>query len=210
VLVLASASPRRSELLQEWGYTFVRVSAPVSEDLPEGILPEDAVKELARRKAFAGYKAWRKRGGDARDLIIGADTLVFLGNQILGKPADEEEAEHMLRALSGRTHKVMTGIALVTGKTMDKSGSNPAGHQEQEVEIDTEVEITTVSFRELSTQEIVEYIATGEPMDKAAAYGIQGGAGKFAEKVDGSLTNVIGLPMERLTARLRERGIVHR
>jgi len=195
VLVLASSSPRRSELLQAWGYSFKLIYAPVSEDLPAAIRPEAGVQELARRKAWAGYEAWQGRNGSAHDLILGADTIVVLDNKILGKPADQKDAEEMLKALSSKTHQVMTAIALV--------GTNA----NEGISIETGLDITTVTFRQLAVQEILDYIATGEPMDKAAAYGIQGGAGKFVSDVNGSLTNVIGLPMELLTARLSERGI---
>ncbi|NLI91982.1 MAG: septum formation protein Maf [Peptococcaceae bacterium] len=196
MLVLASSSPRRSELLQEWGFDFRLVHAPVSEELPEGIIPEEGVQELAKRKAFAGYRAWRNRNGSAHDLILSADTIVVLDQNILGKPSDEKEAEVMLRALSGKTHRVMTAIALAS---LD---------HHQNIIVETEVEISIVSFRELSRLEILNYIASGEPMDKAAAYGIQGEAGKFAVEVKGSFTNVIGLPMELVTAKLKEKGIL--
>jgi septum formation protein len=195
MLILASSSPRRIELLREWGYEFKLVYAPVSEELEEGILPEEGVQELAERKALSGFETWQKQEGLAEDLILGADTIVVLEERILGKPADEEDAEAMLRALSGKTHKVMTAIALV---------SKGEG---QDFRIETDMEITIVSFRELSNREIRDYITTGEPMDKAAAYGIQGGAGKFVRKVSGSLTNVIGLPMELLSAKLEVREV---
>ncbi len=196
MLVLASSSPRRSELLQEWGFDFDLIVAPVSEDLEGKIQPEAGVQELARRKALAGFTAWERQNGLHQDLILSADTIVVLDDKILGKPLDEKDAEVMLRDLSAKTHRVMTAIALAY---RDK---------DQIISIETDVEISAVSFRELSTQEILDYIATGEPMDKAAAYGIQGGAGKFVTKVDGSLTNVIGLPMELLMAKLYERGIL--
>jgi len=195
VLVLASSSPRRSELLREWGYGFTLINAPVSEELADGILPESGVQELSGRKALSGFKAWRNLKGNNSDLILGADTIVVLNGRILGKPVDEKEAEEMLLALSGKTHKVLTAIAL-------------AGlDHDQNVQIQTDYETTGVSFRKLSRTEILDYIATGEPMDKAAAYGIQGEAQKFASKVKGSLTNVIGLPMELLSIKLKEKGI---
>lgn len=192
--MLASSSPRRSELLQEWGYEFELVHAPVSEELEEGVFPEEGVQELARRKALSGIEAWESQEGSGDHLILGADTIVVLNDIILGKPTDEEDAEAMLKALSGRTHKVMTAIALVS-------------RSEEDLRIETDVEITSVSFRDLNLQEIADYIATGEPMDKAAAYAIQGGAGEFALEVNGSMTNVIGLPMELLAAKLEERKI---
>lgn len=195
MLVLASSSPRRSELLREWGYEFKIIQAPVSEDLLEGVLPEVGVQDLAKRKALSGYDVWKSQGGCADDLLLGADTIVVLEDKILGKPTDAQDAMSMLESLSGKTHRVMTAIALVSK------------NDNHDLSIETDVDITTVSFRELSRREIQDYIATGEPMDKAAAYAIQGGAREFASEVNGSLTNVIGLPMELLAKRLEERGI---
>jgi len=195
VLILASASPRRSELLCQWGYAFRQIEAPVDEQLPAGIRPETGVQELARRKALAGYCAWQKQNAANGDLILGADTIVVLQNRILGKPRDAAQAEEMLQALSGNTHQVMTAVALAyAGPSRD-------------IMVETAIETTTVSFRPLSRTEIRAYIATGEPMDKAAAYGIQGGARSFVREVRGSLTNVIGLPMERLAVMLKKWGI---
>lgn len=195
MLILASASPRRRELLEEWGYDFRLVSAPVDEVLPPDVWPETGVQDLARRKALSGFEAWLDLSGSADDLVLGADTLVVLDHIVLGKPADEEEAERMLLNLSGKTHRVMTAIALAA---MDKV---------RQISVETAVEITTVSFRELKVQEIKDYIMTGEPMDKAAAYGIQGGAGGFVTAVSGSWSNVVGLPMELLVRKLEDKGI---
>lgn len=194
MLVLASSSPRRRELLQEWGYDFKLVSTSVSEELEEGIPPAEGVQLLAKRKALSGLELWRETEGSDCDLILGADTIVVIDDMILGKPVDKDDAKKMLRTLSGRVHKVMTGIALVSISVT------------QSLSIDTGVEISTVSFRDLSILEIEEYIATGEPMDKAAAYAIQGGAEEFVIAVSGSLTNVIGLPKELLTAKLEQKG----
>lgn len=196
MIVLASASPRRRELLSEWGYDFRIVDAPIDEFLPEGTHPETGVQDLARRKALSGLEAWRAQGGSAEDLVLGADTIVVLADRIFGKPADESDASKMLHALSGNTHRVMTAVALAA----------MTDHPPQ-IEVETDVAITEVTFRELTSREIAEYIATGEPMDKAAAYGIQGGASKFVIQVCGSLTNVIGLPQELLTKKLENRGI---
>ncbi|NLP43953.1 MAG: septum formation inhibitor Maf [Peptococcaceae bacterium] len=194
MLVLASASPRRRELLRQWGYEFELVNAPVSEDLAEDLSPEEAVQALARRKALTGYKVWNDKGGSPQDLVLAADTIVVLGEKILGKPSDEEDAYTMLKALSGQTHQVMTGIALAT-------------EIENKVQIESAVDVTTVTFRKINEQEIREYIASGEPMDKAAAYAIQGEGGKFVSGLQGSATNVIGLPMELLVARLEQKGV---
>lgn len=194
MLVLASSSPRRKQLLKEWGYSFQLIEAPVSEDLPSNVVPEEGVQELARRKAQAGFASWRALFPKAQDVILGADTIVVLDDHILGKPVDADDAAGMLWALSGRTHLVMTGVALAVPEENDRC------------RIETGVEITSVTFRELSKQEITDYIKTGEPMDKAAGYGIQGQAEKFVESLEGSLTNVIGLPKELVTVKLRDAG----
>lgn len=191
MLVLASASPRRAMLLKEAGFSFQTVKTAVSEELPEGLLPETGVRELAERKARAGLERWLELGGDSRDVVLGADTMVVLGKRILGKPADSEEAEEMLQELSGRAHVVLTGVALVNG-----SGS-----------LKSEVIATSVVFRSISEAEIKDYVSGGEPLDKAGAYGIQGEAKKFVTSIEGSLTNVIGLPMEYLAEQLKAWGI---
>lgn len=187
MLVLASSSPRRGMLLEEGGFSFVRVEADVSEELSQGISPESAVKELALRKAQAGLNHWLKCGGSLEDVILGADTIVVLEDQILGKPRDEKDAEEMLAALSGREHDVYTGVALVNGAGRQECGAVR----------------TAVYFRSLTREEILEYIATGEPEDKAGSYGIQGLGARFVDHYEGSLSNVIGLPMEYVTERLK-------
>ncbi|HWQ42132.1 MAG TPA: Maf family protein [Desulfosporosinus sp.] len=191
MLVLASSSPRRAMLLDEGGYTFKVVKASVSEVLPEGTPPKTGVRQLAVRKAKAGLTHWLELGGDKLDVVLGADTMVVLDAQILGKPTTPADAQDMLQRLSGRTHAVLTGVAL-----MDGSGRLIANVVE-----------TVVRFRQLDYCEVKAYVAGGEPMDKAGAYGIQGGARKFVASIQGSLTNVIGLPMEYLTEQLKAWGI---
>lgn len=178
-------------MLREGGYVFETVKASVSEELTEGIPPECGVKQLAVRKAKAGLIHWLELGGNSLDVVLGADTMVVLDSCILGKPASTVEAEETLRRLSGRTHSVLTGVALISG-----SGKLAA-----------DVVETVVHFRQLGADEIKEYVAGGEPMDKAGAYGIQGEAGKFVTSIQGTLTNVIGLPMEYLSEQLRAWGI---
>jgi len=178
-------------LLNEGGYTFNVVKASVSEELPAGMSPETGVSQLAVRKAKAGLTSWLELGGDKLGVVLGADTMVVLDAQILGKPTTPAVAEEMLRRLSGRTHVVLTGVALVDG-----SGRLVANVVE-----------TVVRFRQLDADEIKAYVASGEPMDKAGAYGIQGEARKFVASIQGSLTNVIGLPMEYLTEQLKVWGI---
>lgn len=191
MLVLASSSPRRAMLLRAGGYPFETVKVSVSEELPEGMVPKTGVRELAVRKAQAGLTRWLELGGNLQDVIIGADTMVVLEANILGKPETWVEAEEMLQSLSGRTHVVLTGVALISG-----SGR-----------LVSDVVETVVRFHQLGMEDIKTYVASGEPMDKAGAYGIQGEAGKFVESFEGSLTNVVGLPMEYLSEQLRVWGM---
>lgn len=171
-LILASASPRRSELLRMLNIPFEIRPADVDERLPDGILPGKAVEALARRKAEASAS------GSASEVILAADTLVAKGDQILGKPVDAQDAVRMLTLLSGAEHQVYSGIALIRG---DKIASA--------------VVCTAVRFRKLTEGEILRYVATGDPLDKAGAYGIQGPAGIFIEAIEGDYYNVVGLPI---------------
>ena len=184
-LVLASASPRRRELMKMLGFTdFQVLPADTDEESPD-MMPGDSVQHIALQKA---RKTAQRCSDDA--LIIAADTLVYLDGKALGKPADEAEAETMLRSLSGVGHSVFTGVALL------QSG--------REV---TFSEMTRVFFRELSDDEIRAYVKTGEPMDKAGAYGAQGLGAVFIERIDGDFFNVMGLPLCRLVTMLRSLGI---
>lgn len=178
-LILASASPRRRELLALTGLSFT-VDAP---DVDEGctLPPREAVKELSRRKALAAAKL------HPGCVILAADTLVSVDEQALGKPQDAEDAFHMLHSLSGRWHQVYTGVTVVSA-----DGT-----------LHCEADVTDVHFEPMSDEAIRRYIATGEPMDKAGAYAVQGIAGLWIDELRGSHTNVIGLPMA-LTRRLLE------
>ena len=183
-VVLASASPRRKALLSKLIPDFEVVPAEVEETLSPGVAPTDGAIMLAYQKAVQVAQAHP----DA--LVIGGDTVVAIrdgaGWTQLGKPTDEGDARVMLRVLAGRTHSVFTGVALVAREIREKF-----------------VVETMVSFRDISDEEIDAYIATGEPMDKAGAYGIQGGAAAFVFDLEGSLSNVIGLPMQELERRLK-------
>lgn len=174
-VVLASASPRRQALLREIVDSFEVLTADVDETPRSGEGPEGLAKRLAISKAEAILPQ------RPRSLVIAGDTVVALPDELLAKPMDATDAERMLRQLSGRTHHVLTGIALFW-----------PGHRE------VLVETTAVTFRSLGEPEIAEYVATGEPMDKAGAYAIQGGAAGFVEGIAGSHSNVVGLPVERL------------
>ena len=181
VLVLASASPRRADLLRQAGIAFEVVAADVDETLHAGETPEDYVRRLASDKAVRVASAYPGRR------VLGADTTVVVDGDVLGKPVSASDATRMLERLSGRSHRVLTGLCLV----------EPGGT------LRTAVAITTVEFLPLDAAQIAAYVASGEPMDKAGAYAIQGGAGQFVRRIDGDLSNVIGLPVQIVTDLLR-------
>ena len=182
-LILASQSPRRKELLGLMGHPFIIRVADIDETMDPTKPPFDEVARVSRLKALGVL-----RGED--DIVVAADTIVVCGDQVLGKPKDEAEAFRMLRLLSGRDHQVMTGMTVLRGKDCVST-----------------TEVTDIHFRQLSDAEILAYIATGEPMDKAGAYGIQGGAALFATHLDGDYYNVMGLPVCRLAMILRGMGL---
>lgn len=189
-LVLASQSPRRRELLTEAGYEFTVSPVKLSENIEENLNPEENASHLATEKAEAclrQYKDLNSRGF----LVLAADTIVALDDQILGKPSSSAEAERFLRLLSGTKHRVITGLALLECGT----SKSWIGH-----------DVTEVQFRTLSEEEIRQYVASGEPMDKAGGYGIQGAAARFVSSTSGSWSNVVGLPLERLERVLVENG----
>ena len=180
-LVLASGSPRRRELLGQMGFSdFEVLPAKGEESAPEGLSPDRLVEQLALQKAREVF-ALR---GDCT--VIGADTVVVLDGKVLGKPADEMDAVRMLTALSGRSHEVYTGMAVLSGD-----------------QLLTHAECTQVEFRAMTRAEIDAYVATGEPMDKAGAYGIQGKACVFIKGIRGDYYNVVGLPVCALHEMLR-------
>lgn len=184
-IVLASASPRRRELLANIGIKdFTVCPAEGEEKAPAGLSPDELVMALSRAKA----EEVAAKHPDA--LIIAADTIVYSDGRVLGKPHDASEASSMLRALSGRTHRVYTGVTLLSGETLL-----------------SEAECTLVRFRPLDDAEINAYIATGEPMDKAGAYGIQGMASLMVEGIEGDYFNVMGLPLCRLGKMLNAIGV---
>jgi septum formation protein len=187
-LILASASPRRRELLAQAGYTFEVHPAHVNEDLRPG---EDAIAyvvRLAREKALSVFtEISSKSSAPPQVVVLGADTTVTLDSHILAKPEDAADAARMLRMLSGRTHRVITGIAIATAKGVEVAA-----------------EVTGVQFRTLSDAEIDAYVATGEHMDKAGAYGIQGLAAKWIPRVEGCYFNVVGLPLALVATMLEQ------
>jgi septum formation protein len=187
-LVLASASPRRAEILRNAGIPFEVCAVALDESRRPGELRADYVRRLALGKARAAAAAQR----DSDDSIfIGADTVVVVGDEILGKPESPDDARRMLRLLSGAVHEVHTGLAVV----------RRPGAMEGLVE-----EVTSVTLAPLSDQDIESYIATGEPFDKAGAYGIQGIGGRYVTRVEGCFFNVMGLPLARLWSVLRDVG----
>lgn len=179
-LILASASPRRQELLRIFGCPFTVRAADIDETMDPGKAPFDEVARVSRQKAQA-----IAAGQD--DVIIAADTIVVCCGKVLGKPRDAQDARRMLSLLSGRDHQVMTGCTVLRG-------SRAA----------TFTEVTDLHFRPLLPQEIRRYILTGEPMDKAGAYGIQGGGALFCQRMEGDYYNVMGLPLCRLGQVLRD------
>lgn len=179
-LILASASPRRQELLRIFGCPFTVRAADIDETMDPDKAPFDEVARVSRQKAQA-----IAAGQD--DVIIAADTIVVCCGKVLGKPRDAEDARRMLSLLSGRDHQVMTGCTVIRGSRAV-----------------TFTEVTDLHFRPLLPQEIRRYILTGEPMDKAGAYGIQGGAALFCQRMEGDYYNVMGLPLCRLGQVLRD------
>ena len=182
-LILASQSPRRRELLGLTGLDFIIRAADIDETMDETKPPEEEVARVSRLKALAVAR-------EPDDVVIAADTIVVCEGKVLGKPRDEADAFRMLSLLSGRNHQVMTGMTVLQGD-----------------EIVTHTEVTRLHFRDLLPGEIRAYIASGEPMDKAGAYGIQGGAALFCTRMEGDYYNVMGLPVCALSVILRTFGL---
>ena len=185
MIVLASASPRRQQLLRNAGIPFEVQPADVDETPLAGEPAQKCAERLAREKAL---KVWRDRAGA---VVLGADTVVVVDEAILGKPADAKDAARMLRMLSGREHRVITGICLV--RSAARAGADD--WEAETAEIRTAAETTLVTMSALSDEEIREYVATGEPMDKAGAYAIQGMASRWIPRIEGDYSNVVGLPI---------------
>jgi len=198
-LILASASPRRAEILRDAGFEFeVRPSA-VDEAVRRRESPIAHVERLAREKACAAAS-----GTAGPAVVIGADTVVVMGREILGKPASRDDARRMLRLLSGRTHRVLTGVAVLRLKSGERLTN---GGEPRRGALRSDVEATHVTFAPLSKKEFEAYVASGEPDDKAGAYAIQGRGGRFVTRIEGCYFNVVGLPLARLCRMLLEMGI---
>lgn len=184
--ILASASPRRKELLERTGLTFTVIPSHLPETIHESE-PSAIVMELARQKAM---DVW-KNHADMDDVVIGADTIVVYRDEILGKPADESEALDMLSMLADRTHQVYTGVSIIQG-----------------AKINTFYECTQVTFYPIYREDLLRYIATGDSMDKAGAYGIQGDFSIHVKSIQGEYNNVVGLPIGRLYQELKNFALV--
>ena len=195
-LILASASPRRREILADAGLAFEVRAADIDERHLPGESPEQLVSRLAAKKALV-VRAALDRASDKTPTdwpILAADTVVVIGGAILGKPAVADEARAMLVLLSGAEHEVLTGVALLF----------PATQRSSNIQLDVRVASTRVRFRTLSKEQIEDYINSGEPYDKAGGYGIQGLAAKYVERIEGCYFNVVGLPIALVCAMLEE------
>lgn len=197
MLILASASPRRQELLRNAGIPFVVQPTDVPEIARAGESAKACAERLAREKALAVLRA------RPNDLILGADTIVVVDGEMLGKPCNAEDAARMLRLLSGRTHQVTTGVCLVSSTAPITENSQLTTGFE-----DVRSETTLVTVHPLTDNDIRFYVSTGEPMDKAGAYGIQGMASRWISRIEGDYFNVVGLPVALVCGMLRERGIL--
>ncbi|KXS36683.1 MULTISPECIES: Maf family protein [unclassified Candidatus Frackibacter] len=184
-IVLASASPRRQELLEQIGVDFVTIPS----NIDEGQIRIKSPTKLARHLALSKAKNVAKRVGNS--LVIGADTIVVYEDEVLGKPNSKDEAFTMLSKLSGKEHQVITGLAVIDTNTLNQK---------------VIYEVTEVTMRQFTNQEISDYIATGEPMDKAGAYAIQERGAIFVDKITGSFSNVVGLPLTKLFVICQELG----
>ena len=193
MLVLASASPRRQELLRNAGISFAVQAADIDETPLADETAEQCARRLAREKALAVSRL------RPQDRVLGADTIVVVDGAILGKPRDADDAARMLRLLSGRVHRVITGVCVVEAVG---SGQRPVGSEVRTPRIASETTLVTMS--ELSEEEIREYVATGEPMDKAGAYAIQGMASRWIPRIEGDYSNVVGLPVALVYRMLRQ------
>jgi septum formation protein len=217
-LILASSSPRRQELLREIGIPFQVHAANINEDQSAGEAPIEYALRLAREKAEAVAARY------PQSYVLGADTIVVIDGEVLGKPRDHAEAARMLRLLSGRKHEVTTAVSLIVPNVaaLNKPSSSKAAPNTLTSEavvpnlvapgtlVQTRASTTKVYFREIAEAEIQQYVAGGEPMDKAGAYAIQGGASRWTDRIEGEFSNVVGLPLSLVTEMLKTTGLMKR
>jgi septum formation protein len=196
LLVLASASPRRQELLRNAAIPFVVHPAQISETPHPGEAPRAFAERMATEKALAVFQQ------RPRDTILGADTIVIVDDQVLGKPRDRSDAVRMLRLLSGRTHLVTTGVCLLGPQAETEDREPQTGFQ------DVRSETTAVTMEAINDHDIRASVATAEPMDKAGAYAIQGVASRWISRIEGDYFNVVGLPVSLVYRMLQQRGVV--
>ncbi len=195
-IVLASQSPRRQDLLKQVGINYRVVISNSDENYRADLTPEQIVAELSARKADSVFdKLMSSDDFGNKIAVIAADTIVALDNKVLGKPADEKDAFEMLKSLSGRSHSVYTGVTILYAGV-------------DRVSADSFVEHTKVFFRKLTDKEITEYIATGEPMDKAGAYGIQEKGAVLVDRIEGDYYTVVGLPIAKVYLSLKQNGYI--
>ena len=207
MLILASASPRRQELLRNAGISFTVDPADIDETPLAGESAQDCAERLASEKARAVHER------HPEDFVLGADTVVAINEVILGKPRDAEDAACMLRMLAGRTHAVITGVCLISpaknhsSPSMNKPITRTPGDQQAIARSEkTSSETTLVTMSQISDDEIYSYVGTGEPIDKAGGYAIQGMASRWIPRIEGDYSNVVGLPVARVYSMLREAG----
>ena len=192
MLILASASPRRQELLRNAGIPFVARPTDIPETPNKDEAPRAFAERMAREKAMAAFDR------ESNNFFLGADTIVVVDSEILGKPRNNADAACMLRLLSGRTHQVITGVCLL-GPELNQN------HKEKTFE-DVRSETTTVSMNALSEDDIQSYISSGEPMDKAGSYASQGRASRWISRIEGDYFNVVGLPVSLVYRMMQDRG----
>lgn len=195
MLVLASASPRRQELLRNAGIPFVVQPTDIPEVPEEGEAPRSFAERMAREKALAVFRQRQD------DVILGADTIVIVDSLILGKPRDGADAARMLRLLSGRKHQVTTGVCLISPQPRTENRKLETGFE------DIRSETSLVTMDAFTDEDIRTYVSTAEPMDKAGAYAIQGRASRWISRIEGDYFNVVGLPVSLVYRMLRERGL---
>jgi septum formation protein len=200
-LILASSSPRRQELLREIGIPFQVHAANINEDQIAGEAPIAYALRLAQEKAQAVAEQY------PQSYVLGADTIVVIDGEVLGKPQDHADAARMLRLLSGRAHEVTTAVSLIAASIF-ASSAVPSEKIAPGTLAETRASTTKVYFREIAEAEIQQYVAGGEPMDKAGAYAIQGGASRWTDRIEGEFSNVVGLPLSLVTEMLKITGLM--